>query len=51
MRMCDVQMIQDDLRRNLAMWMLGVWQDFNVIRPFGQIVQLIAGPDGQVIAN
>jgi hypothetical protein len=33
------------------MWMRGIGQDFNVIRRFGQIVQLIAGPSGQIIAN
>jgi hypothetical protein len=44
-------MIQDYLRRNLAMWMRGIWQDFNVIRRRSQIVQPISGPDGQIIAN
>ena len=49
--MVGVHMTQDDLRRNLAMWMRGVWQDFNLIRRRSQIVQLRTGPDGLIIAN
>ena len=44
-------MIQNDLRRNLAMWMWGIGQDFNVIRRRSQIVQLGSGLGGQIIFN
>ena len=44
-------MIQNDLRRNLAMWMWGIGQGFNVIRRRSQIVQLGSGLGGQIIFN
>ena len=46
-----IHMIQNDVRRNLAMWMWGIGQDSNVIRRRSQIVQLRTGPDGLIIAN
>ena len=51
MRMCGIHMIQNDVRRNLAMWMWGIGQDSNVIRRRSQIVQLRTGPDGLIIVN